>query len=125
MSSPTSMKNRCHILIEGKIFFAVLIRYYTKAVIIVKISVMQLQLFSFFKKKFLSLDFSNLNMIFFYNERKSVLSFESFSNALKCKPVQDFLVPFYPNPLCDWVNALAIFKLPLFPICRDGLLSFL
>ena len=64
-------------------------------------------------------------MIFFYNERKSVLSFESFSNALKCKPVQDFLVPFYPNPLCDWVNALAIFKLPLFPICRDGLLSFL
>ena len=72
-------------------------------------------------------DFFQFEYDFLQERNKRVSPFSSFqlSNALKCKPEQDFLVPFYPNPLCDWVNALAIFKLPLFPICRDGLLSFL
>ena len=45
-------------------------------------------------------DFFQFEYDFLQERNKIVSPFSSFqlSNALKCKPEQDFLVPFYPNP---------------------------
>ena len=81
-------------------------------------------LFFLFKTSFYLLIFP-IWIWFFLQWKEECPLFWKLFECTKMQTRTRFFGPFLSKPLCDWVNALAIFKLPLFPICRDGLLSFL